>query len=168
MKPTRCHVEMKLVMINDCSSVGETLLKYLPVDIEKQHIKRTRGLWSKTVSVGCKILRSKGDIYHSNYLLQDCYVAIRLGKKPILGWGLGSDIRASLKHPLWSGVVRYNLKNCNRVLVSTPDILTPARRYRDDAEYFPPRLTLDSTTQNQRFNMMEKKGHLSQVTSIGT
>lgn len=125
-------------MINDCSSVGETLLKYLPVDIEKQHIKRTRGLWSKTVGVAYKILRSKGDIYHSNYLLQDCYVAVRLGKKPILGWGLGSDVRASLKHPLWSRVVRYNLKNCNKVLVSTPDILAPARRYRDDVEYFPP------------------------------
>lgn len=125
-------------MINDCSSVGETLLKYLPVDIEKQHIRRTRGLWSKTVGVAYKILRSKGDIYHSNYLLQDCYVAVRLGKKPILGWGLGSDVRASLKHPLWSRVVRYNLKNCNKVLVSTPDILAPARQYRDDVEYFPP------------------------------
>jgi glycosyltransferase involved in cell wall biosynthesis len=129
---------MKLVMINDCSSVGETLLKYLPVDIEKQHIKRTRGLWSKTVSVAYKILKAKGDMYHSNYLLQDCYVAVRLDKKPILGWGLGSDVRASLKHPLWSRLVRYNLKNCNKVLVSTPDILAPARRYRDDAEYFPP------------------------------
>lgn len=125
-------------MINDCSSVGETLLKYLPVDIEKQHIKRTRGLWSKTVSVAYKILKAKGDMYHSNYLLQDCYVAVRLDKKPILGWGLGSDVRASLKHPLWSRLVRYNLKNCNKVLVSTPDILAPARRYRDDAEYFPP------------------------------
>jgi glycosyltransferase involved in cell wall biosynthesis len=129
---------MKLVMINDCSSVGETLLKYLPVDIEKQHIKRTRGLCSKTVSVAYKILKAKGDMYHSNYLLQDCYVAVRLDKKPILGWGLGSDVRASLKHPLWSRLVRYNLKNCNKVLVSTPDILAPARRYRDDAEYFPP------------------------------
>lgn len=125
-------------MINDCSSVGETLLKYLPVDIEKQHIKRTRGLCSKTVSVAYKILKAKGDMYHSNYLLQDCYVAVRLDKKPILGWGLGSDVRASLKHPLWSRLVRYNLKNCNKVLVSTPDILAPARRYRDDAEYFPP------------------------------
>src|SRR5512137_546018 len=98
---------MKVVMINDCSSVGETLLKYLPVDIDGQHIKRTRGLWSKTFGVGYKILRSSGDIYHSNYLLQDCYVAIRLGKKPILGWGLGSDIRASLNHPLWGRLVRH-------------------------------------------------------------
>jgi glycosyltransferase involved in cell wall biosynthesis len=129
---------MKLVMINDCSNVGETLLKYMPATVEKQHIERTRGLWSKTLGLAYKILRSKGDIYHSNYLLQDCYVAIHLGKKPILGWGLGSDIRAGLKHPLWGRIVRHNLKNCTRVLVSTPDILAPARQYRDDVEYFPP------------------------------
>lgn len=33
---------MKVVMINDCAFVGETLLKYLPNELEKQHIKRTR------------------------------------------------------------------------------------------------------------------------------
>lgn len=134
---------MRLVMINDCSSVGETLLKYIPDSIETQHIKRTRGLWSKTVGVGYKVLRSKGDVYHSNYLLQDCYLAIRFGKKPILGWGLGSDIRTTLNHPLWGRLVRHNLKNCNKVLVSTPDILAPARTYRDDADYFPPAVDIE-------------------------
>jgi hypothetical protein len=33
---------MKVVMINDCSYVGETLLKYFPAEPEKQHTKRTR------------------------------------------------------------------------------------------------------------------------------
>ncbi len=129
---------MKLVMINDCSGVGETLLKYLPADIEKQHVKRTRGLWSKTVGVAYRILRSRGDVYHSNYLLQDCYLALRLGKKPIVGWGLGSDVRTSLKHPVLGRIVKHNLKNCSKVMVSTPDILSLAKHYRDDAEYFPP------------------------------
>lgn len=129
---------MKVVMINDCSGVGETLLKYMPEKMEKQHIKRTRGLWNKTVGVSYRILRSKGDIYHSNYLLQDCYIAVRLGKRPTVGWGLGSDVRAGLVHPLWGRIVRHNLKNCDKVLVSTPDILAPAKRYRDDVEYFPP------------------------------
>jgi glycosyltransferase involved in cell wall biosynthesis len=130
--------KMKLVMINDCASVGETLLKYMPTTIERQHIKRTRGLWSKTFGVAYRILRAKGDVYHSNYLLQDCYVAVRLGKKPLVGWALGSDLRTSLKHPLWGRVVRHNLKECNRVLASTPDILGVARQFRNDAEYLGP------------------------------
>jgi|GEM_PF-359998 len=130
--------KMKLVMINDCASVGETLLKYMPATIERQHIRRTRGLWSKTFGVAYRILRAKGDVYHSNYLLQDCYAAIRLGKKPLVGWALGSDLRTSLKHPLWGRVVRHNLKECDRVFVSTPDILGIARRFRNDAEYLGP------------------------------
>jgi glycosyltransferase involved in cell wall biosynthesis len=129
---------MKLVMINDCAGVGETLLRYIPDNIEKQHVKRTRKLWSKTFGIAYQILRAKGDVYHSNFLLQDCYVALRFGKKPIVGWGLGSDIRRDVHHPLWGKIVRHNLKNCNRILVSTPDILEPARIYRKDAEYFPP------------------------------
>jgi len=34
-------------------------------------------------------------------------------------------------------MVRHNLKNCNKVLVSTPDILELARQYSEDAEYLP-------------------------------
>ena len=55
---------MKVVMVNDCAFVGETLLKYMPPYIEKQHIKRTRDLWSKTFGLAYKILRAKGDMYH--------------------------------------------------------------------------------------------------------
>jgi glycosyltransferase involved in cell wall biosynthesis len=125
-------------MINDCANVGETLLKYMPTTIERQHIKRTRGLWSKTFGVAYKILRAKGDVYHSNYILQDCYIAIRLGKKPIVGYALGSDLRTSLKHPLWGRVVRHNVTNCNKIVVSTPDILGIAKQFRDDVGYLPP------------------------------
>ncbi len=128
---------MRLVMINDCAYVGETLLKYLPASIEKVHIKRTRGLWSKTFGVAYSILRSKADVYHAHYLLQDCYIAARLGKKPLIGHAHGSDLRASLHHPLWGRVVRHNLKTCDKILVSTPDVLSAAKRYRSDAEYLP-------------------------------
>ncbi len=129
---------MKLVMINDCANVGETLLKYMPTTIERQHIKRTRGLWSKTFGVAYNILRAKGDVYHSNYILQDCYIAIRTGKKPMVGYALGSDLRTSLKHPLWRRVVRHNVRNCDKIIVSTPDILRIAMQFRNDAEYLPP------------------------------
>jgi glycosyltransferase involved in cell wall biosynthesis len=128
---------MKLVMINDAAFVGETLLKYLPPELEKQHIKRSRELWDKTFGIALKILRVKGDIYHVHYLLQDCYIAARLGKKPLIGHAHGSDLRVSLNHFLWSRIIRHNLKHCDKILVSTPDILGIAKRYREDAEYLP-------------------------------
>lgn len=128
---------MKIAMINDCAYVGETILKYLPENIEKKHIKRSRGLWSKTFGIAYKIWKAKADLYHANYLLQDCYIAARLGKKPLIGHAHGSDLRSSLNHPLWKRVVRYNLKHSDRVLVSTPDVLDIARHYRKDAEYLP-------------------------------
>lgn len=128
---------MRVVMVNDCAFVGETLLKYMPLEIEKKHIKRSRGFWSKTFGIAYKILRAEGDVYHIHYLLQDCYIAAHLGKKPLIGHAHGSDLRSSLKHPLWGRIVRYNLKRCDKVLVSTPDILPIARRFREDAEYLP-------------------------------
>ncbi len=127
-------------MINDCASVGETLLKYMSPEIEKLHIKRTRGFWSKTFGLAYKISRAEGDIFHSNYLLQDCYIAERLGKKPLIGYALGSDLRSTLSRSPWGRIVRHNLKECTKILVSTPDILPIARSYRDDADYLPPPL----------------------------
>lgn len=86
-------------MINDCAYVGETLLKYLPSDIKWKHVKRSRGLWSKTFGLAYKIMRVKADVYHAHYLLQDCYIAAKLGKKPLIGHAHGSDLRSSLNHP---------------------------------------------------------------------
>ena len=128
---------MKVVMINDCASVGETLLKNMPPSIEKQHIKRTRGLWSKSFGLTHQILKADGDVYHVHYLLQDCYITSRLGKKPLIGHAHGTDLRVDLKHRLWGRIVRHNLKNCSRILVSTPDILDRAQSVRNDAEYLP-------------------------------
>jgi glycosyltransferase involved in cell wall biosynthesis len=128
---------MKVAMINDCAYVGETLLKYMSPDIEREHITRTRGAWSKTFGIAYKILRAKADLYHAHYLLQDCYIAACWGKKPLVGHAHGSDLRKSLKHPLWGRIVRHNLRKCSRILVSTPDVLNTARRFREDAEYLP-------------------------------
>ena len=126
-----------VAMINDCAYVGETLLKYLPSDFHGRHIKRTRGLWSKTFGLAYKIMRVKADVYHVHYLLQDCYIAARLGKKPLIGHAHGSDLRTSLRHSLWGRIVKHNLKKCDKVLVSTPDVLGIAKKFREDAEYLP-------------------------------
>jgi glycosyltransferase involved in cell wall biosynthesis len=128
---------MRVVMINDCAFVGETLLKHMPSSIEKLHIKRNRGFWSKTFGLSLKILKAQGDLYHAHYLLQDCYIADRLGRKPLVGHCHGSDVRTSIHHPLWGRIVRHNLKSCSKVLVSTPDIVDLAKRFREDAEYLP-------------------------------
>ncbi len=126
-----------VAMINDCAYVGEALIKYFPKELKITHIKRTRGLWSKTLGITYGIMRARADVYHVHYLLQDCYIAEKLGKRPLIGHAHGSDLRASLNHPLWGRIVEYNLKRCDRVLVSTPDILSIAREFREDAEYLP-------------------------------
>jgi glycosyltransferase involved in cell wall biosynthesis len=128
---------MKVVMINDCAYVGETLLKYFPADFEKQHIKRTRGLWNKTFGIAYKILRAKGDLYHVHYLLQDCYIASHLGKKPLVGHAHGSDLRETLRSRKWGGIVKNNLKSSNKILVAQPTVLDTAKEYNETAEYFP-------------------------------
>ncbi|MEM2614805.1 MAG: glycosyltransferase [Nitrososphaerota archaeon] len=128
---------MKVIMVNDCAFVGETLLKYMPNDVEKLHIRRTRGFWSKTFGLTYKILRAKGDVYHVHYLLQDCYLAARFGKKPLVGHAHGSDLREVINKKKWGWIIRYNLKHCDKVLVAQPTILNIAKEYNDTAEYFP-------------------------------
>jgi glycosyltransferase involved in cell wall biosynthesis len=128
---------MKVVMINDAAFVGETLLKYMPADLEKQHIKRSRGLWDKTFGIAFKILRAKGDVYHAHYLLQDCYIASKLGKKPLIGHAHGSDLRDEIKKRKWGWIIKSNLRSCNKILVAQPTILDKALEFNETAEYFP-------------------------------
>ena len=124
-------------MINDCAYVGETLLKYLPSDVEKQHVKRTRGWWSKTFGIAYNILKAKADVYHVHYLLQDCYIASKLGKHPLVGHAMGSDLRQQLRSTKWGWIVRSNLRSCDRILVCQPTILEDAKKFNETAEYFP-------------------------------
>jgi len=128
---------MKIVMVNDCAHVGETLIKYLPEEFKVSHLKRSRSFFDKTFRIAWKILRSKGDVYHVHYLLQDCYLTLKFGKHPVIGHAHGTDLRSSLKHKIWGRIVRYNLESCEKILVSTPDLLSVAREYREDAEYIP-------------------------------
>lgn len=128
---------MRIVMINDCSHVGETLLTYLPTDVDAIHLKRTRSFFDKTVKIAWRILRSKGDIYHCHYLLQDCWLALKLGKHPILGHAHGSDIRNTFKHSILGPMVRGALKGCDKIVVSTPNLLETAKEYSESAEYVP-------------------------------
>jgi glycosyltransferase involved in cell wall biosynthesis len=129
---------MKIVMVNDCAFVGETLIKYLPEDFSVVHLKRSRRFFDKTLGVAWRIFRSKGDLYHVHYLLQDCYLALKFGKQPIIGHAHGSDLRETIKNRRLLGrIVRHNLKNCDKIIVSTPNLLEIAKRYNESAEYIP-------------------------------
>ncbi|MFN3268034.1 MAG: glycosyltransferase [Zestosphaera sp.] len=134
---SRVCLWMKVVMINDCAFVGETLLKYMPETFVKVHVKRGRGLLEKSVGLTLKILSCSGDIYHVHYLLQDAFIAGLLNKKPLVCHAHGSDLRSSLHHPIWGKVVKADLRMCDYVIVSTPDTLQVARRFREDAQYVP-------------------------------
>lgn len=128
---------MKVVMVNDCSFIGETLLNSLPKDYDKIHIKRTGKLLEKTVKIAWKIFRAKGNIFHCHYLLQDCWLALKLGKHPTIGHAHGSDIRQTIKNSTLGSIVRYNLKKCDKIIVSTPNLLKTAKEYNKSSEYLP-------------------------------
>ena len=128
---------MKIVMVNDCAHVGETLIKYLPEEFKVLHLKRSRSFFDKTFRIAWKILRSKGDVYHVHYLLQDCYLTLKFGKHPIIGHAHGSDLRETLHSRKWGWIVKYNLRNCDKILVAQPTILETAKEYNETAEYFP-------------------------------
>ncbi len=113
------------------------MLKYFPPEIKTVHLKRSRGFWSKTFGIAWKILKAKADIYHCHYLLQDCWLALKFGKHPIIGHAHGTDVRSNIKHFAWGRIVRYNLGNCDKIVVSTPNLLETAREFNKSAEYVP-------------------------------
>jgi len=76
-------------------------------------------------------------LYHVHYLLQDCYIAQHLGKKPLVGHAHGSDLRETLKSRKWGRIVKSNLRSCNKILVAQPTVVSVAKEYNETAEYFP-------------------------------
>jgi len=113
------------------------LIKYLPEDFTVLHLKRSRRFLDKTFRIAWKILRANADLYHVNYLLQDCYLALKFGKRPIIGHAHGSDLRDVIKSRKWGWIVKHNLRKCDKILVAQPTILEIAKGFNDAAEYFP-------------------------------
>lgn len=126
---------MKVAMVNDAAFVGETIAKYLPYEVV--YIQRNRSLWSKTVKLAWKELNLNADLFHIHYLLQDCYLAQKLGKAPLIGHAHGSDLREALKTKRYGWIVKSNLEQCDKILVAQPTILDIAKRYSESAEYIP-------------------------------
>jgi glycosyltransferase involved in cell wall biosynthesis len=124
-------------MISDCAHVGETLAEYFPEGVNTGHILRSRNLLDKTAKIAWKILRARGDIFHCHYLLQDCWLALQFGKHPVLGHAHGSDLTESIHHLVWGRIVRHNLNECDKIVVSTPNLLETAKEFNESAEYVP-------------------------------
>jgi glycosyltransferase involved in cell wall biosynthesis len=128
---------MRIVMINDCAYVGETLTEYFPEEVQTTHLRRSRGLLDKTYRTVLRIRKAEGDLYHCHYLLQDCWLALKFHKRPILGHAHGTDVRESIKHPVWGRMIKHNLKKCNKIIVSTPNLLEKAIEFNENSEYIP-------------------------------
>jgi len=124
------------VVVNDCAHVMEDILPHFSSDFEIQFLQRTRGLRSKTFGVLWKIAKSKGEIYHVNYALQDAYLVSKFKHLDILHCH-GSDIRWTMENWKWGRIVRHNLKSAKVVLYSTPDLEEKTKSYREDAIYLP-------------------------------
>jgi hypothetical protein len=135
---------MKVVVVNDCAHVLEDILPYLRQEFDVEYIMRTRNLWSKTFGIGWKILKSKGDLYHVNYALQDAWLAQKLKHLDVL-WCHGSDVRKTIKSKKWGWMVKSNLKKAKKVIYSTPD-LELIKEIRNDAVYLPTPVRTDLFT----------------------
>jgi len=100
---------LNVVMINDCSHVGETILKYLPAYFDRTHIRRGRNLWDKTFGLVHKILRAKGGRLSCSLFASRLLFGLKFGKHPVIGHAHGSDLRVGLNHKVWNRIVKYIL-----------------------------------------------------------
>jgi hypothetical protein len=142
---------MKVVIVNDCAHVMEDLISYLSSEFEIQFLQRTRGLWSKTFGVIWKIARSKGDLYHVNYALQDAYLVSKFKHLDLLHCH-GSDIRWTLHSKKWGWMVKHNLESAKVVLYSTSDLSEKVKEFRPDAIYLPTPVRTDLFSQKQEYS----------------
>lgn len=147
---------MKIVMINDCCHVGASLATELRnMGCEVPHILRSRGIFSKTFGIAWNILSSgDADIYHVHYALQDAFLASIFKRLDLLHCH-GSDVRWEIDGS-WGRMIRSNLKNARKVLVSTPDILNRALDFNETAEYLPNPIDTDAFKPQEKIESVDK------------
>jgi hypothetical protein len=142
---------MKVLVVNDCAHVMEDLIPYLSSKFDIQFIQRSRGLWSKTFGVLWKIAKSKGDLWHVSYALQDAYLVDKFKHLDILHCH-GSDVRWTIHSRKYGWIVKHNLKKAKKVLYATPDLESAVKQYREDAIYLPTPVRTDVFAPKQHYN----------------
>jgi len=127
-------------------------MPYLSSRFDITFIRRTRGLWSKTFGVFWKILKSKGDIIHVNYALQDAYLVDKLKPNLDILHVHGSDVRWAIHSKKYGWIVKSNLRNAEKTLYSTPDLESLVKKYRPDAIYQPTPIRTTVFKQKENYN----------------
>ena len=146
-------------MINDCAYVSQTLANHLKKKgINVEHKLRTRSLFDKTLMIAIKTYFLKADVYHCAYLLQDCWFARKFSKKPLIGHAHGSDVRNI--DSKWGKIIKENLINCDKILVTSLDLFDTAKEYNDTTEYFPIPIDVNVFTPDIE-NQIEEKPKLA-------
>jgi hypothetical protein len=152
---------MKLVVVNDCSNVLGDISSHFGNDIDVKFIKHSSGLWSKTFGLTWKIMRSKGDIYHCNYALQDAYIVDKIKHLDVLHIH-GSDVRWTIDSKKYGWIVKNNLCNAKKVLYATPDLEIKVKSIREDAVYLPTPIDVDRFRLKQIYSEKPKAVYFKQ------
>lgn len=119
---------MNVVVVNDCGYVMEDLMEDLAKKFSVTFLRRSRGLYDKTIGLSKKIFMSNGDLYHVNYALQDAFIVSKLKSLDVLHCH-GSDIRWVINSKKWGWLVKRNLSKAKVVLCSTPDLIYELEKY---------------------------------------
>lgn len=130
-------MKVNVVVVNDCGHVMEDLLPYLRNSFgEIEFLQRSRRWLSKTVGILWKIAKSKGDLYHVSYALQDAWLVGKLKHLDVLHVH-GTDVRSTIHSKKYSWIVKSNLQRASKVVYATPDLEAKVKTFREDAVYLP-------------------------------
>ena len=152
----------KVVVVNDCAHTTANLVPFLQDDFEIDMLLRTRGLWSKTFGLMNRIRKSKADVYHVNYALQDAWLVQKLKSLDVL-WCHGSDVRKTQYSRLYGWIVKSNVKNAKCVLYANPD--SPQHlKARPDAEYLAIPVNTDTFPLKTNYNNPPKALYMPKKT----
>lgn len=128
---------LQVSIINDAAWVGYELSEALRArGVAVRYLPRRRTIYGKTFGVVANILKAKG-LLHVNYALQDAYLTHLIHGRIDVLHTHGSDVRSAMKTKMWGRMVRRNLTNAVKVLVSTPDLLRIIKPIRNDVNYLP-------------------------------
>ena len=130
-------MNVNVVVVNDCGHVMEDLLPYLSKCFGKiEFLQRSRRWFSKTVGILWKIAKSKGDLYHVSYALQDAWLVGKLKHLDVLHVH-GTDVRSTVHSKKYGWMVKSNLQRATKVVYATPDLEAKVKAFREDAVYLP-------------------------------
>jgi len=89
---------MKIVTITDAAFVGETWISTCPMNLKNNTSNEAEAYGIRLLVSHQKFWNQKATYIILIIFNQDCYIASKLGKKPLIGHAHGSDLRTALTH----------------------------------------------------------------------